>query len=74
MVKHTQIVRVCFTILWGWRLKGYDKKRYSIRRDVNSDFSIVTTRRVAIIIFELRVVKISCRKFDCMTLDDYLFV
>ena len=26
MVKHTQIVLVCFTILWGWRLKVKGQK------------------------------------------------
>ena len=31
--------------------------KYIIRRNVNSDFSIVTMRRVAIIFFELGVVK-----------------
>ena len=31
--------------------------KYNIRRNVNSDFSIVTMRRVAIIFFELGVVK-----------------
>ena len=31
--------------------------KYNIRRKVNSDFSIVTMRRVAIIFFELGVVK-----------------
>ena len=31
--------------------------KYNIRRNVNSDFSIVTMRRVAIMFFELGVVK-----------------
>ena len=31
--------------------------KYNTRRNVNSDFSIVTMRRVAIIFFELGVVK-----------------
>ena len=37
---------------------------YNIRRNVNSDFSIVTMRRVAIIFFELGVAKISCKNFN----------
>ena len=36
---------------------------YNIRRNVNSDFSIVTMRRVAIIFFELGVVKNFMQKF-----------
>ena len=31
--------------------------KYNIRRNVNSDFSVVIMRRVAIIFFELEVVK-----------------
>ena len=31
--------------------------KYNIRRNINSDFSIVTMRRLAIILIELRVVK-----------------
>ena len=37
--------------------------KYNIRRNVNSDFSIVTIRRVAIISFELGVVQNSMQKF-----------
>ena len=37
--------------------------KYNIRRNVNSDFSIVTMRRVAIIFFELGVVKNFMQKF-----------
>ena len=37
--------------------------KYNIRRNVNSDFSIVIMRRVAIIFFELGVVKNSMQKF-----------
>ena len=37
--------------------------KYNIRRNVNSDFSIVTMRRVAIIFFELGVVKKGLQKF-----------
>ena len=37
--------------------------KYNIRRNVNSDFSIVTMRRVAIIFFELEVVKNFMQKF-----------
>ena len=37
--------------------------KYNIRRNVNSDFSVVTMRRVAIIFFELGVVKNSMQKF-----------
>ena len=40
-----------------------DPWKYSVRRNVNSDFSIVTMRRVAIIFFELGVVKNSMQKF-----------
>ena len=37
--------------------------KYNIRRNVNSDFSIATMRRVAIIFFELGVVKNFMQKF-----------
>ena len=37
--------------------------KYNIRRNANSEFSIVTMRRVAIIIFELGVVKNFMQKF-----------
>ena len=37
--------------------------KYDIRRDVNSDFSIVTMRRVAIIFFKLGVIKSFMQKF-----------
>ena len=37
--------------------------KYNIRRNANSEFSIVTMHRVAIIIFELGVVKNFMRKF-----------
>ena len=37
--------------------------KYNIRRNVNADFSIVTMRRVAIIFFELGVVKNLMQKF-----------
>ena len=37
--------------------------KYDIRRDVNSDFSIVTMRRVAIIFFKLGVIKSFVQKF-----------
>ena len=37
--------------------------RYNIRRNVNSDVSIVTMRRVAIKFFELGVVKNFMQKF-----------
>ena len=37
--------------------------KYNVRRNVNSDFSIVTMRRVAIIFFELGVVKQFMQKF-----------
>ena len=35
----------------------------NIRRNVNSDFSVVTMRRVAIMFFELEVVKNFVQKF-----------
>ena len=38
--------------------------KYNIRTNVNSDISIVSTRRVAIIFFELGVVKNSCKNFN----------
>ena len=38
--------------------------KYNIRRNVNSDFSIVTMRRVAIIFFEQGVVKNPCKNFN----------
>ena len=37
--------------------------KYNTRRNVNSDFSIVTMRRVAIIFLELGVVKKFMQKF-----------
>ena len=37
--------------------------KYNIRRNVDSDISIVTTRRVAITFFELGVVKKFMQKF-----------
>ena len=37
--------------------------KYNIRKNVNSDFPIVTMRRVAIIFFELGVVKNFMQKF-----------
>ena len=37
--------------------------KYNIRRNVNLDFSIVTMRRVAIIFFELEVLKNFMQKF-----------
>ena len=37
--------------------------KYDIRRNVNSDISIVTMRRVAIMFFELGVVKNFMQKF-----------
>ena len=37
--------------------------KYNIRRNVNSDLSIVTMRKVAITFFELRVVKKIMLKF-----------
>ena len=47
--------------MWSWK--------YNIRRNSNSDFSIVTMRRVAIIFFELEVVKNFMQKFY-----DYFFL
>ena len=44
-----------FEIVQSWK--------YNIRGNANSDFSIVTMRRVAIIFFELGVVKNSMQKF-----------
>ena len=38
-------------------MSAIDIKHGNIRRNVNSDFSIITMRRVAIIFFELGVVK-----------------
>ena len=37
--------------------------KYNIRRNVNLDFTVVTMRRVAIIFFELGVVKNFMQKF-----------
>ena len=37
--------------------RSFISRKYNIRRNVNSDFSTVTMRRVAIIFFELGVVK-----------------
>ena len=38
--------------------------KYNIRRNVNSDISIVTMRKVAIIFFELGVIKNFMQKFQ----------
>ena len=43
-----------------WRLGPW---KYNIRRNVNSDLSILTMRRVAITFFELGVVKNFMPKF-----------
>ena len=51
-----QIVNFGFQYIVGNMAKGRTCK-YNIRRNVNSDFCIVTMRRVAIIFFELGVVK-----------------
>ena len=45
-----------------FKFKGTPWK-YNTRRNVDLDFSIVTMRRVAIIFFELGVVKNSMQKF-----------
>ena len=56
---------ISFTELLCNTLEPYLVKswRYNIRRNVNSDVSIVTMRRVAIKFFELGVVKNSMQKF-----------
>ena len=46
-----------------WKILELQSWKYNIRRNANSDFSIVTMRRVAIIFFELGVVKNSMPKF-----------
>ena len=48
--------------------------KYNIRRNVISDFSFVTMRRVAIIFFELGVVKRFMQDFNRKILQDYFFV
>ena len=41
-------------LVYPWK---YNIRKNNIRKNVNSDFTIVTMRRVAIIFFELAVVK-----------------
>ena len=48
--------------------------KFNIRRNVSSDFSRATMSRVAIIFFELRVVKSFMQKFNRKTFHDYCFV
>ena len=48
--------------------------KYNIRRNVNSDVSIVIIRRVAITVFELEVVKNFMQNFNRKRLHDYFFV
>ena len=48
--------------------------RGNIRKNDNSDLSIVTMRRVAIICFELGVITNFMQKFNRKTLHDNLFV
>ena len=52
----------CANVGSGTYSKIYPWK-YIIRRNVNSDFSIVTVCRVAIIFFKLRVLKNFMQKF-----------
>ena len=55
------LTRTILTHIWKTRnRRQFDDVtwKYNIRRNANSDFSIVTMRRVAIIFFELGVVKI----------------
>ena len=60
------LTRTILTHIWKTRnRRQFDDVtwKYNIRRNANSDFSIVTMRRVAIIFFELGVVKNSTQKF-----------
>ena len=60
------LTRTILTHIWKTRnRRQFDDVtwKYNIRRIANSDFSIVTMRRVAIIFFELGVVKNSTQKF-----------
>ena len=48
----------------GWREgRNSISWKYNIRKNVNSEFSIVTMRGVAITVFELGFVKKSMQKF-----------
>ena len=55
LYKDVRIMQIRFFFLTPWI--------YNIRRNVNSDFSIVTMRKVAILFFELGVVKKFMQKF-----------
>ena len=49
----------------GWREgRNSISWKYNIRKNVNSEFSIVTMRGVAITVFELGFVKKSMQKFN----------
>ena len=52
-----------FDINYFVMLELIESLKDNIRRNVNSDFSILTMRRVAIIFFELGVVKNFVQKF-----------
>ena len=52
-----------FDINYFVMLELIESLKDNIRRNVNSDFSILTMRRVAIIFFELGVVKNFMQKF-----------
>ena len=49
--------------LWKYNIRRNNNSDFSIVTNNNSDFSIVTTRRVAIIFFELRILKNFMQKF-----------
>ena len=56
-------IELDFDIHYFVMLELIESWKDNIRRNVNSDFSILTMRRVAIIFFELGVVKNFMQKF-----------
>ena len=63
-----------YEIILRLRSKSLKTWKYIIRRNVNSDFSVVTMRRIAIICFELGVVKNFMQNFNRKAFQDYFFI
>ena len=64
----------CFAVNFVKFLNNTFFYRTSLVAASDSDFSIINMRRVAIIFFELGVVKNSCKHFNRKTLHDNIFV
>ena len=57
----------------NWWATSVWSNKNNLRRNLNSDFFIVTMRRVAIIFLELEVVKNFMQKINLKTLHDFFF-